>query len=701
MLLIAQDHFNRADTTPSPNPGSIGNGWTDYLGSKWSISGSKAVSLGGNMPFAVLLRPASEVAEQCRIVFEATVDASDGYVYGVLRYNESTASFVRAMVHPGQNGQSYIQRYEGAAQTAQQAVLIAPASFAVGHTVRVDFSCAPIAGGTRFSLTVTDLDSGGSTSNSLDVLATDSANVQHAAGLRRAGLSAINGSLRYDNFALYDAAISPMTVGTLTFATATRATVSLAYSGTSGGSGAVTHQWHRGLTPDFAPSPTTLIAGATGLSLADSPPDRRLYYYKVVATDQTTATVTSNVTAAKRGLPPLRVGFIGASLMELDPGNGTSVDWCRQFLEAYGGWRDVQVVNRSASGANTAWFLPSEQRFADAIAAFHAANVSWVLVAIGTNDAYISRTPDSYEENIAQIVQALVAEGFRVMLASPGYRHSVGSSSITEAQMALVPQYMDRLARLHDGIDMFWAGRDSYDYFAMTRTTEFWDAVHVNDEGAMHLGMFWGRAIADAEAGEELERSLESLATQLAGVVDDVHAVRAKTDAIVVTDGKVEATTSLTIDAAAIGASVWGAPQRTLTGGAVVVVRPIQAKTIHLVQGDSYLASDGTAMMIEKAAGAAWPVDLGGWTIAFTARPSADTVTRAPSYEGQTITGAGAVVEATGSSQRVRVDLPAASTAGMAPGPAAYRYDVQASLGDARRTLQSGTLTVIPQTTTT
>lgn len=128
-------------------------------------------------------------------------------------------------------------------------------------------------------------------------------------------------------------------------------------------------------------------------------------------------------------------------------------------------------------------------------------------------------------------------------------------------------------------------------------------------------------------------------------------------------------------------------------------IQPFQAQSLTIIQGDSYLNSNGTALTVTKATGAAWPTDLTAYTISFTMTPTARTLLDHPS--AATITGTNtAVVQATGASQSVRFDLTSASTATLTPGAHNYNYDVQASLtGGVRATLQTGTVSVTEQVT--
>jgi hypothetical protein len=71
----------------------------------------------------------------------------------------------------------------------------------------------------------------------------------------------------------------------------------LSCAAASGGTGPYTYQWYRSLTTGFSPGPSTLITGATSLSLSDSGlvPNTQ-YFYRVQVTDTGNGNATANST---------------------------------------------------------------------------------------------------------------------------------------------------------------------------------------------------------------------------------------------------------------------------------------------------------------------------------------------------------------------------------------------------------------------
>jgi hypothetical protein len=143
---------------------------------------------------------------------------------------------------------------------------------------------------------------------------------------------------------------------------------------------------------------------------------------------------------------------------------------------------------------------------------------------------------------------------------------------------------------------------------------------------------------------------------------------------------------------------IWTHAQRSLTDGAIRVVSPFQSGSFAIVRGDSYLNADGNARSFGKVDGATWPTDLTGWTITFTCNPTDDLLAADPDAIGFTATGT--VVTATGDSQAVRIDFTAAQTATLSVEDGGYKYDVQASSGNSRATLETGFMAVLEDQTT-
>lgn len=121
----------------------------------------------------------------------------------------------------------------------------------------------------------------------------------------------------------------------------------------------------------------------------------------------------------------------------------------------------------------------------------------------------------------------------------------------------------------------------------------------------------------------------------------------------------------------------------------VTLVNPVlQTSTVIIAAGDDYSAADGRSLEWSTENVSTWP-DLMGAVITFAATKQADKA-------GTTsITRSGSVLSPSGANKRVRVELSAADTSGMAIGAHAYVYTLKATLANGHVvTLQTGTVTI-------
>lgn len=84
----------------------------------------------------------------------------------------------------------------------------------------------------------------------------------------------------------YSLGINQFTPGTISVTGRTATTVNLSATEAIGGTAPYSHQWYRSTTANFYPTSSTAIAGATGLTLAETGlTATQTYYYKLVYTD--------------------------------------------------------------------------------------------------------------------------------------------------------------------------------------------------------------------------------------------------------------------------------------------------------------------------------------------------------------------------------------------------------------------------------
>ena len=83
-----------------------------------------------------------------------------------------------------------------------------------------------------------------------------------------------------------------ITAGTISLSAVMSTTASLVATVATGGTGPYTQQWYRSTTAGFTPGPSYILTGQTALTLNDSGLiPNTTYYYSVIATDSTSATV--------------------------------------------------------------------------------------------------------------------------------------------------------------------------------------------------------------------------------------------------------------------------------------------------------------------------------------------------------------------------------------------------------------------------
>lgn len=127
-------------------------------------------------------------------------------------------------------------------------------------------------------------------------------------------------------------------------------TVSVLSGAATGGVAPVTYQWYRSTTSGFSPGSTTLVSGATSLTLNDSGLiPNTVYYYEIVATDSTASTASSSQIAITTTAPVLSqnafaqtpfVGVIDLTVGStnvigaiIDSSAGTNVYYPGQFVK--------------------------------------------------------------------------------------------------------------------------------------------------------------------------------------------------------------------------------------------------------------------------------------------------------------------------------------------------------------------------------
>ncbi len=166
---------------------------------------------------------------------------------------------------------------------------------------------------------------------------------------------------------------------------------------------------------------------------------------------------------------PSPIGFIGDSITH-------STLLPERTPEVVGQILGVPVMNRGIGGTTTADWLPSGRLLAPAIAAFRAAGVHIVQVALGTNDAATGVPAPSFRAHLARIVAALRHAGFRVIPQRPPFLVAGSMQGyVTAAAAARLASY---------GTGLAWT------YFR-AHPDQLQDGVHPNPEGSIALARIW------------------------------------------------------------------------------------------------------------------------------------------------------------------------------------------------------------------
>jgi hypothetical protein len=139
-----------------------------------------------------------------------------------------------------------------------------------------------------------------------------------------------------------------------------------------------------------------------------------------------------------------------------------------------------------------------------------------------------------------------------------------------------------------------------------------------------------------------------------------------------------------------------GAQAGLITSANVTTFASLLRGTITIVQGDALLTADGRQVDFVKPSGANWPTTLAGATVTLSGTRNADKAT-VVSGESATFSIAGTVVTATGDSQTVRFEIPAATSLLWSVGQGAYDFRVRATGGSVNglSTLSTGLVNVL------
>lgn len=304
-----------------------------------------------------------------------------------------------------------------------------------------------------------------------------------------------------DNFISGTGSSPAVVAGAISVSTPTgidTTTVRLTAAAATGGTGPYTYQWYRGLVPGAAVTAMTLLTGQTTLNLVDTPPDGQIYYYRIRATDNVSATADSATFGAEQWSGRIIVGYIGDSNFHAPGPDGLIENAPAKItrnMKKIAGERTVTGVEMAVSGSTSGSWISGSANYNAAVAAFASAGVTDVLFMIGTNDAG-SVSQATYQANVLNTTQALNTAGYRVFLC---YQIAIQSPQDQTRNQALL-LYQQSLATIAatSPTQIKVIGQDAYKYtFSHPEEYNYDPAatpgIHMLDRGYESMALIFSR----------------------------------------------------------------------------------------------------------------------------------------------------------------------------------------------------------------
>lgn len=302
----------------------------------------------------------------------------------------------------------------------------------------------------------------------------------------------------------YAVASVALTAGAITLTsvgdTITTMTASVATNGTP----TYTYQWYRSTVSAFVPGASNLVAGATSTTLNDTGLVNGVtYHYKVIVTDSAAATATYLQVAASPA-KPVSIILIGDSWLLTADG----------ALSAFAaGWKLVGALNalgksafafttsnQGVGGTSTTDWQPGGGNYVAALSGRAAASWPYVFIQLGINDSNPSignNDPPTYQTKLQAIVTALVAAGYKVILAAPPYIKPF-SANHTDTGALWLSQYATNQVAIAsaNSANVYAIGADMYQFIADHYSDIGGDNVHPTvAQGAADAAAIWAKGI--------------------------------------------------------------------------------------------------------------------------------------------------------------------------------------------------------------
>ncbi len=497
--LVIDDSFQRADTAPVPagttgDAATLGNGWVGRGG--YQIKTDRLYVYGGDnnqqYPLDSACRPAAENFQNGRAIVRCKT--SDGGSPGIaLRATAGNGGGYGAVLY---GAALYLSK--GAADSnpstwtgTQNTGVTIPAAYAIEL---IAASTSPTQ--TQVVVNLYDqatLNASGDPTAGVTPLYTY-AGTDSTAALQVPGAAGVcyYSFGVWDRFQSYQVVAGPPSAGAVS-GTAYKTVVALTVAAPTGGSGALAGQWYRSTAAGFAPSPATLVAGATGLTLNDSGLTPGTTYDYVYQVTDAAGAKSSSAGFAATTLPANGhvIGFVGDSITYgtgSSTANGPQVE--QAALAAAG--VPVGILNRGVFGSTTGGWLSTY--LAPALAAFEAVACDTISIMLGINDVTAGGTAAAYGANL----QAIIAQ----CLATPGVTQVILNSltygghynSWTAATVALEQTYLPVIQSVAATTPGVRLGDTTAYAFFLNNPQDLNDGLHPNQAGYNVLGAAWAAA---------------------------------------------------------------------------------------------------------------------------------------------------------------------------------------------------------------
>ena len=291
-----------------------------------------------------------------------------------------------------------------------------------------------------------------------------------------------------------------------TSSTSSSATVNtITWGAATNGVAPYTYTLLRGLNSSSTNAGYTQIYQGSALTYADTPPDNQLYFYRVIATDNsgTTARAPYPLVNAVLKTPVIILGIGDSRTNGYNATGGQDpMTQMNEILTASSFPLAVTTVNGGVNGQNTYQFLPGQTNWNNAISALNTAIAAsptakvFIQIQLGTNDSNQGVSLANYLANVQSMITAI--KGFNYanlagIILHQSYYAIPGSSGVySEDSNGLMQAYNAGLASLCDNKTVFLGDTHSFAFFAQFASTYLtFDGIHPANIGYEAVAAIW------------------------------------------------------------------------------------------------------------------------------------------------------------------------------------------------------------------